>query len=139
MQWGQASVVIEILPEQNLVCVIIVRRARNEAKNPFHMMHSLFAAKHAPGPAAATATVQWPSPNTTESLLQHLGGSSTKMCTILFGILRYYCGQATSLEVQNVSFHSEVVINSVFTFSDASYYVNVILQKIKISINSIYS
>lgn len=29
---GPASVVIEILPEQNLVCVIIVRRARNEAK-----------------------------------------------------------------------------------------------------------
>lgn len=32
MHWGQASVVIEILSEQNLVCVIIVHRARNEAK-----------------------------------------------------------------------------------------------------------
>lgn len=66
MQWGQASVVIAILPEQNLVCVIIVHRARNEAKNPFHMMHSLFSAKHTPGPKAATATVQWHSPKTLE-------------------------------------------------------------------------
>lgn len=31
MQRGQASVVIEIPSEQNLVCVIIVRQARNEA------------------------------------------------------------------------------------------------------------
>lgn len=44
-------------------------------KNPFHMMHSLFAAKHAPGLIATKATVHWPSPKTTESLLQHLGRS----------------------------------------------------------------
>lgn len=36
MQWGQASVVIEILSEQNLVCVIIVHRARNEKKSIPH-------------------------------------------------------------------------------------------------------
>lgn len=44
-------------------------------KNPFHMMHSLFAAKHAPGLVATKATVHRPSPKTTESLLQHLGRS----------------------------------------------------------------
>lgn len=31
-------------------------------KNPFHMMHSLFAAKHAPGLIATKATVHRPSP-----------------------------------------------------------------------------
>lgn len=32
MQQDEASVMIEILPEQKLICVIIVHHVRNEAK-----------------------------------------------------------------------------------------------------------
>lgn len=82
MQPEQASVVIESLPEQNLVCVIIVHRTRNEAK-----IHSTWCIHcfepNTAGPTAATATVQQFSPKTTQSLLQHLG-APVQLCAVLY-------------------------------------------------------
>lgn len=67
MQRGQATVVIEILPEQNLVCVIIVQQARNEAKIHSTWCIHCFQPNTHQAPQQQADTVQRPPSKPTES------------------------------------------------------------------------